>query len=157
MSHSSTHVTDQESMQERLLELGQDPELTYYVYMEGSSNLLLNGPPSKDKQIGGIMLPSAMQIVYLTRTGAFDPEKRQAAREEISKMYTLLTQSVFQLNRLDAKEAKKNNSAARSGWLAGAPLLTFDTKSCICLQYQRTGDCLCDETCSALNGCPACL
>ena len=162
MQHVSASYTDQESVRKQLqdLLLGQDysPTFTYYVFIEGSSFMLLNGPSStEEKKIGAIALPSALQIAYLVNTAGSDPERRQAAREGISKMYAFLTESVLELNRIDSKEAKKL-VGARSAWIADTPV-TFDcdTKTCDCRQYQLTGDCLCDETCCALNGCRMCM
>ena len=158
MEHPATLLTDQDSIQDRLRHLGQDPAFTYYVYIEGSSVMLINGPPSNDKKIGVMKLPSAIQIAYLTHT-AFDSEQRQAAREEASKMYSFLAETIANLNRMDAKEEaeKKNSDGRRSAWIANTSVTTMDTKACECQQYRLTGDCWCDESCCALNGCPACL
>ena len=163
MQHDSVSYTDQESVREQLqdLLLGQDYSTTtastYYVFIEGSSFMLLNGPSStEEKKIGAIVLPSALQIAYLVNTAESDRERRQAAREGISKMYGFLTESVEALNRIDSKEAKKV-VGARSAWIADTPMTDYDTKTCDCRQYQLTGDCLCDETCSALNGCRMCM
>ena len=158
MQHPTTFTTDQEAIEERLHHLGQDPAFTYYAFIEGGSYILLNGSPSNNKEIGSVQLPSAIQIAYLVNT-ASDPERRQAAREGISKMYTFLKESEKQLSQIEKEEEQKAMvMKTRSAWIADTPVMfDMDTKACECWQYRMTGDCWCDETCSALNGCSACL
>ena len=79
-------------------------------------------------------------------------------------MYAFLTQSVSRLNRADEKDRKRKKRARRNdmskadGEMDSCDyrLLHTDTKSCYFRQCALTGDCWCDDSCSALNGCIHC-